>query len=53
MKSLLVTVLLLMLIFFVVREAPRTIAPVGEVNLGWATMRYDAPWYGERHFKTP
>jgi hypothetical protein len=53
MKSLLVLILILLIIFLIVREVPRTITPLGEVNPGWATMRYDAPWYGERHFKTP
>jgi len=53
MKSLLVLILILVLIFFIVNEVPRTITPLGEVNPGWATLRYDGPWYGERHFEEP
>lgn len=48
MKSLLVLILILALIFFIVREVPKTVAPQREVNPGWATMRYDGPWYGQR-----
>lgn len=48
MKSLLVLILILALLFFIVSEAPKTLAPQREVNPGWATMRYDGPWYGKR-----
>ena len=53
MKSLLTLILILVLVFFLVREVPRTVGPKRDVNPGWAVLRHDGPWYGQRHFTEP
>jgi len=51
MRSLILLVLFLVIVFFIIREMPRAAEPRVDVNPGWAVMRYDGPWYGERLLK--
>lgn len=53
MKTLAALVLLLVLLFFIAREGPKVVRPRREIEPGWATLRYDGPWYGQRHFTEP
>ena len=53
MKTLVTFILLILILFFIVREGPKVLSPRRPYEPGWATMRYDGPWYGQRHFVEP
>ena len=52
MKSLFILIALLILVYFIVVHGTRVLYP-RRYNPGWASMRYDDPWYGTRHFEEP
>jgi hypothetical protein len=42
----------LILAYFIVAQGTHVLS-LRPYNPGWATMRYDDPWYGKRHLTEP